>query len=327
MHILKNKSIKEKVENLAEARLGFKDCRLTNSGSEAIEYALKNAKLKKNTYVIVPVTICRSVVDAILGYGCWPYFCDVDDEFCLDIGNLNIEKVEVSAMIYVHGYGILKDIASIVDFCKRNNIVLIEDSAQYFSHDKKYNHLAQGDFVVFSFGSGKPISVGDYGLIASNKNTIIASPVLSDTKKLSLLKDKLKKAEKELSKKEKKAKLYFRLLDETKIISGSQFLDNTFHRVLFAQEQNYQEISDRMYEYMKVAKINNFQSTIVIEAFREKDLKKILPSNVQNLDLDNFPNYKKLKYEYYYFRTHDKTSIRSIRKICKQFNSLRNGEV
>lgn len=324
MHILKS-NIKKFIEKHSDKLLGFKNSKLTNSGSEAIKYALINANIQKKTYIVVPVTICRSVVDVILDYGCYPLFCDVDNEFCLNIDKLQIPPgVLVSSIIYVHAYGLLKDISKLVHFCEAQQYVLIEDSAQYFCVDRKYENITQGDYVIFSFGEGKPISAGEYGLLTSNKKNIDKFPIINNIKSLKLLYKKLINAQSILKIKQEKVKLYTSLLNQKNdIILNKCFIDNVFHRLLYFHPKNYQHISDKMYDYMKKTKICNLQSTIVVEAFQEDYLKKIKKVNEpQSLILTNYPNYAKLKKSYYYFRTHDKTTKKSIYKICKYFNNL-----
>ena len=324
MHILKSE-LNKVIEKYTNKFLGFKNSKLTNSGSEAIKYALINANIQKKSYIVVPVTICKSVVDVILDYGCYPLFCDVDDEFCLNIDKVKIPKgINISSIIYVHSYGLLKDISKLVQFCKVHQYILIEDSAQYFCIDKKYQNKPQGDYVIFSFGQGKPISAGSLGLLSSNKNNIESYPKINNTKDLKRLYKKLNKAPLILKEKQEKVKLYITLLNQkNNIILNDCFLDNTYHRLLYFQPKNYQHISDKMYDYMKKSKISNFQSTIVVEAFQEEYLKNIKQVNdVQSLTLSNYPNYAKLKQSYYYFRTHNKTTKKSIYKICKYFNNL-----
>ena len=80
---------------------------------------------------------------------------------------------------------------------------------------------------------------------------------------------------------------------------------------------------------MNKSRINNFQSTIIIEAFRENYLKNIKEvADAQNLNLDAFPCYAKLKRSVYYFRTYDKITPKSINKICAYFNkTIKNDDV
>lgn len=327
MHTLKNEDLKNNVENLTNLNLGFKYSKLTNSGSEAVLYALKNAKIPMKSFIVLPVTICKSVVDAILKYGCYPYFCDVDEHFCLDIECLNKNVLkDISAVLYVHAYGILKDISDLVNFCRTNNLILIEDSAQYFCSDGKYRYLSQGDFVIFSFGHGKPISADGLGLIASNCQSINSCPNIEGIANLSLLFNKLKNVNNLLIHKQKRVGLYIKQLGEEKIIfNNCCFIDNVCHRLLYFNDKNYQKISDKMYEKMKELDIDNFQSTIVVEAFREnclKDISKYVTK--QRLDLESFPVYKKLKGSYYYFRTNEEITKESIYKICEIFKTESN---
>lgn len=315
--------LKSDVELLIEKKLGFKSAKITNTGSEAIKFALINAKIAKGTYIVLPVTICKSVVDVVLEYGCFPLFCDVDNEFCLNYNLINFNSKNISVILYVHAYGILKDISKLVLYCKKYNKMLIEDSAQYICESDKNQKLAHGDYIIFSFGQGKPISIGMYGLLASNNFEIGSYPVLENEKYLSDLNKKFLNLDKILTTKTRKVERYMKYLSsESILLKNKNIIDNQCHRLLYKQMDNYYCISDKMYEFMKENSIENFQSTILIEAFREENLKGISQCSLQNLDLDSFPNYNKLKNTYYYFRTCNSITFKSIDCICKKFNQI-----
>lgn len=315
MHTLKNKT-EQKICKI----LGFHYGKITNCGSEAIKYCLINANIKIGTYVIVPVTICKSVVDVIFEYGCLPLFIDVNEDFCIDVKNVirNYNK-QVSAMIYVHAYGILKDINDLVSYCKNNAICLIEDSAQYICENNRYCNCQQGDFVVYSFGKGKPVDVGGLGFIASNNLKITRFPILTTINSCEVLNKKFDNLPVIINEKKRKAKEYKKYFKNLTILNANNFLDNVFHRLLVYYPRNYYKISKKMYFYMNDAKIDNYQSTIPIESFRETSTIKRLPKQHHNLSLTDFPVYSKLKKSIHYFRTSEWINDSNIKQICDEF--------
>lgn len=315
MRILKNK-----IEHNICKTLGFNYGKITNNGSEAIKYCLMNAKIKKGTYIIVPITICKSVVDVILEYGCFPLFVDVDQDFCLNINEVvNKNTDNISTVIYVHAYGILKDVRALVKYCNDCSICLIEDSAQYICNSNRYMNCPQGDFVIYSFGKGKPVDIGGLGFIASNIVEITEFPLIQNFNLCKNLNKCFTKLNNILKEKKDKAKKYKNIFANLNIIDNENFLDNIYHRLLVHYPQNYYRISEKMYLFMNAVGIDNYQSTIPIEAFREKSIKAQLPKPHQSLNLKDFPTYSKLKKSIHYFRTTEWINDENIALISDKF--------
>lgn len=315
MRILKNK-----IEHNICKTLGFNYGKITNNGSEAIKYCLMNAKIKKGTYIIVPITICKSVVDVILEYGCFPLFVDVDQDFCLNINDVvNKNTDNISTVIYVHAYGILKDVRALVKYCNDCSICLIEDSAQYICNSNRYMNCPQGDFVIYSFGKGKPVDIGGLGFIASNIVEITEFPLIQNFNLCKNLNKCFTKLNNILKEKKDKAKKYKNIFANLNIIDNENFLDNIYHRLLVHYPQNYYRISEKMYLFMNAVGIDNYQSTIPIEAFREKSIKAQLPKPHQSLNLKDFPTYSKLKKSIHYFRTTEWINDENIALIGDKF--------
>ena len=323
MYILKNK-----IEHNICKSLGFNYGKITNSGSDAIKYCLMNAKIKEGTYIIVPVTICKSVVNVILEYGCFPLFIDIDRDFCLNINDVvNKNTNDISTVIYVHAYGILKDIGTLVKYCNDRSICLIEDSAQYICNSNRYVNCSQGDFVIYSFGKGKPVDVGGLGFIASNKVEIKEFPLITNIYLYKNLNRCFSKLNKILEEKKDKVKKYKNIFADLNVIDNKNFLDNIYHRLLVYYPQNYYRISKKMYLYMNFVGIDNYQSTIPIEAFREKSIKEQLPKPHQSLTLKNFPTYNKLKKSIHYFRTAEWINDENIIAIGNKFIECINDKI
>ena len=133
---------------------------LLDSGSSAIELALKDIKKQNGkNEVIMPSYCCKTVADSIINCGLIPHFIDVEEDFMISIGTVMpaINK-RTLAIIAPHMYG--KD--GLFHFIKAAfpNIVLIEDKAM------KVEGKLRGDYGILSFNIGKQIqSVGGGALL------------------------------------------------------------------------------------------------------------------------------------------------------------------
>ena len=78
------------------------------SGTEAFSEILKELNLKKGSEIIVPVTLCKSMINEIVHSELKPVFCDVDNSFI--IKNIEEKITENTKMIvFVEQYGFIID--------------------------------------------------------------------------------------------------------------------------------------------------------------------------------------------------------------------------
>ena len=54
------------------------------SGTQSFEYILNELKFKENSEIIVPVTLCYSIIEVIIKKGFKPIFADINDCFLID---------------------------------------------------------------------------------------------------------------------------------------------------------------------------------------------------------------------------------------------------
>jgi perosamine synthetase len=102
---------------------------------------------------------------------------------CLDL-KLAEKKINkrTKAMIYVPLNGRSGNMQKIIDFCKTNNIFLIEDAAQALGSSWKGRHLGTfGDIGTLSFSVPKIITMGQGGALLTNSEKLY--------RKIELLKD------------------------------------------------------------------------------------------------------------------------------------------
>jgi perosamine synthetase len=125
-----------------------------------------NGKAKK-TEVIVQAFTCLSVVNSIINAGAKPIFVDItEDDFSMDTEVL-CQKIgkNTGCVILQHTFGICPtNRKRIVDLCKKNDILLIEDSAHGIADFDQYEFPPLDDrkrskhALLLSFGRSKQIS-------------------------------------------------------------------------------------------------------------------------------------------------------------------------
>ncbi len=149
-------------------------CFLTSSGSASIILALISSNIPLGSEILLPSLCCPAVLFAIQVAGFKYKLVDVDiTTFNIDIKNIQKSLSEkTSAIIAVHMYGIPCPIKDISLFCKKNNLILIEDSCLIFpSTDNNYQVLNNdADFSIISFGYDKPITANYGGAIFTNND-------------------------------------------------------------------------------------------------------------------------------------------------------------
>lgn len=143
---------------------------LTPSGRDAIYEVLIRLPQKK---VVIPAYTCMAVVEAVMLAGKEIIYCESDNT------TYNSEYIEsiVSDCIVLatHQYGLPCNIQEIVEKCKEQGAILIEDCATSMGttvDGKKSGTF--GDFAIVSFNASKMLNVPPVGgvLIGKNKELI-----------------------------------------------------------------------------------------------------------------------------------------------------------
>ncbi len=144
-----------------------------NSGTSALECAIKSLNLKKGSEIITTPRSYYTSASSIINCGMKPKFSDIS----IDSQNLDPIKLEKSinkktkAIICVHLSGYPCDMNRIIKIAKDNNIYVIEDCSQAHGAsilNKKVGSF--GDISAWSFCQDKIISTGgEGGMVATNK--------------------------------------------------------------------------------------------------------------------------------------------------------------
>jgi len=143
------------------------------SGTDALELSLTALGVGAGDEVIVPANTFIATAAAVVRAGAVPRFADVSDETLL----MTADTLEAAitprtrAVIVVHLFGQVPDMAGILAAAGRAGITVIEDAAQ--AHGAEWDGRragAFGDAACFSFYPGKNLGAfGDAGAVVTSR--------------------------------------------------------------------------------------------------------------------------------------------------------------
>ena len=145
------------------------------SGTDALLIALLALGVKKGDEVITVSNTAIATVSAIVSAGATPRFVDVDDDYLMDVSQLEgkITK-KTKVIIPVHLYGQACQIDKICKIAKKHKLKIIEDCAQAQGAKFKNQFVGTfGDMSCFSFYPTKILGAyGDGGMICANNRSL-----------------------------------------------------------------------------------------------------------------------------------------------------------
>jgi dTDP-4-amino-4,6-dideoxygalactose transaminase len=168
-----------------------------DSGTSALAMALMDCKQRhidvENPQVIIPGYCCPDLVAAAVYAGVTPLVVDIAiDDAAYDLDQLKAAiNSNVIAVIAINFLGIKENLSAIRELTTNHCVELIEDNAQWFPENTSAHFLS--DYVVFSFGRGKPLSLLAGGLLLAKK-AVLKNPLENNSPSSSSwsLKDKSK---------------------------------------------------------------------------------------------------------------------------------------
>ena len=137
---------------------------------EYFQLAGKKVLVPTNTFMATPLSVMKSGAEVVFGD------CNRED-LCLSFDSVvkAAKEHQIAAVWLVHIGGHLAfDTKRIADFCKRNNIILLEDCAH--SHGASWSGQRPGTFGdagIYSFYATKSISTGEGGILVSHNAGLI----------------------------------------------------------------------------------------------------------------------------------------------------------
>ncbi len=140
-----------------------------SSGTTALHASLIAAGVKRGDEVIVPSFTWGGTVTGVLQLGAVPVFADIDETLTIDPAQASRHVgPRTKALIAVHLFGHPCDVVRLAELCNRDGVVLIEDCAQAFGASISGQVVGSFGVGCFSFGFGKPLSVGEGGMLITN---------------------------------------------------------------------------------------------------------------------------------------------------------------
>ncbi len=143
-----------------------------SSGTAALHLALRVTGVRAGDIVLASSFTFIGSVAAILYQKAEPVFIDSDNSWNLSPlllkKALTMLKKPPKALILTHLYGQCAQLQEIIEICRNENIILIEDAAESlgaFYHNKSSGTF--GDFGVFSFNGNKIITTSGGGMLLS----------------------------------------------------------------------------------------------------------------------------------------------------------------
>lgn len=164
-------------QDLIKDYTGAKHCFIVNNGTISLTIMAMAAGIKSGDEVLVPNYTMIATPNSLKMFGAEPKFIDVDPKtLCISLDEIkkNI-SIKTKAVLLVNANGRYpKDIHEIVSFCKNNNLILLEDSAQALGsfYPDGIHQGRKGIAGSFSFSAPKIISTGQGGAIITDDDEV-----------------------------------------------------------------------------------------------------------------------------------------------------------
>ncbi len=151
---------------------GAKYCSLMPNGTLSLAVALVACGIQRGDDVLVPDYTMVATPNSVVQAGARPVFVDVEeDSLCIDFDDLKhriTRKTKALMLVSINGRVPTK-MKTILDFCAKNNILVIEDAAQSLGSFYDTRHLGTfGAIGSFSFSALKVITTGQGGALVTD---------------------------------------------------------------------------------------------------------------------------------------------------------------
>lgn len=148
-----------------------------NKARDVLSALLSNLKdqqiLNNQSQILIPGYTCPSLPSAIINTNLKIQLYDLEPQTLKpDLNSINrmINK-NTRILIIQYLFGIPFDLSEILKITQKNNIILIEDIAQSMGATVNGHYIGnKGDFVLYSFGRGKPVPALGGGLLVKNSD-------------------------------------------------------------------------------------------------------------------------------------------------------------
>ena len=164
-------------EQALAAYLDMPHAVVVNSGTSALQLALRALDIKENDEVILPSFSFMAVTNAILSEKAIPVFVDIDpatlnlDPSCLEAALSR----KTRAVVLVHSFGIPAPATEIMAFARRHSLAVIEDTCEALGSEIDGRKVGTfGDIATLAFYPNKVISTGEGGALITRSAVLAA---------------------------------------------------------------------------------------------------------------------------------------------------------
>jgi len=154
---------------------GSGNCVAMGNCTDALQLTLQAMGVGEGDEVLVPAMTWITDAEVISNLGAMPVFVDVDRHGLIDVSQIEANiNPNTKAIVVVHLYGKLADMASIMSIADSHKLQVIEDCAQSaFAAANGERAGSFGHASVFSFYPTKNLgALGDAGCLLTRDNTI-----------------------------------------------------------------------------------------------------------------------------------------------------------
>lgn len=300
---------------MLKKKYNFPNVLFCKSGSECFTEIFRNIRHNDYDEVIVPVTLCYSVIKEIIKEKMIPVFVDIDENFQIST-NLIYQEItkKTKAIIFVNQYGYLQNYNSIRFKNKKGEpIINILDNAQCSlqSYDRNF------DYIVYSFNKGKPITVdGGLGMIISNHNLQIQDYNNYENLDLNNIDN--------FSSIFKKRAIIANLVKE-KLGMKWEFVNlenSSMYRLVcygkLFNKKTFGKFENDLYAFQKNNNMDICQTTIDVAPFQRQNVKQYIKkhTNCVPKNQKDFIIYNKLASQTLYFKINEEFDARKYEKVC-----------
>ena len=169
--------VMHKFEQALAAYVEMPHAVVVNSGTSALQLALRALHIEENDEVILPSFSFMAVTNAILSEKAFPVFVDIDpatlnlDPSCLELALSRKTK----AVVLIHSFGIPAPAAEIVAFARRHSLAVIEDACEALGAEIDGRKVGTfGDIATLAFYPNKVISTGEGGALITQSAVLSA---------------------------------------------------------------------------------------------------------------------------------------------------------
>lgn len=161
------------LEQRFAAHVGVPFAVAMSNGTAALHAALIGAGVRRGDEVIAPAYTWGGTIAGLLQMGGVPVFADIDETATIDPADVE-RRIgrRTKAVIAVHLFGHPCDTGRLVKLCDRYGLVLIEDCAQALSASIAGRVVGSFGIGCFSFSFGKPLSVGEGGMLTTGDPSV-----------------------------------------------------------------------------------------------------------------------------------------------------------